>query len=143
MADSNIHLGDLTGYLARVNAQVPSISNRAELSFGMESIEDFEGDVPTILCYPGDQFSTQTGDTPRCRQSQKFSVNNIVICALTDLPTVLGELRAAIVGWPPDMYSEQFKFTHRNIRFAGPMALKADYIWWEEIYESSKQHIGQ
>lgn len=141
--DSNIHLGDMTGYIARLNDQMTTLREPVKLAWGMESLDNYEGGMPAILVYPSDQFSTQSGDSYRCRQSMKYSVTNLVICKIDDLPPVIGELRDAIVGWAPDAYSEQFKFTHRNIRYAGPMDIKADYIWWMELYESSKLHVGQ
>ncbi len=143
MIDSDIHLGDMTGYLERINDQMTTLATPASLAWMMESVK-LDVATPTIFVYPSDQFSTQSGESPRCRQSQKFSVTNMVICKIdTELPAVLKELRNAIVGWAPDNYSEQFKFTHRNIRYGGPMDIKGEHIWWMELYESSKQHIGQ
>ncbi len=135
---SDIHVGDLTEYIARINANV-TLTTPAELAWTSEPVDEFSDDVPTILCYPDEQFSSQTQDSSVCRQKVSFLVTNLIIADLADLPGVIKELRATIVGWQPDSNSEEFKITHRNIPFAGMASpVKAGYAWWYEKYESSK-----
>lgn len=133
---SEIIHGDMTSVIDRINFATSTLNCPAQYAFTMEAVDEFDQETPTCMVYPAEQFSSQAGDSPTCRQMTSPSIAVISVASVEDMPNVLKDVRTALLGWSPGTYYADLRFTHRNKPFGEPMDIRASYLWWLDMYET-------
>lgn len=132
---SLLSFGDVSEVVDRINEMQSTLKSPAELAWTTDPVDEFEKEVPTCLVYPAAQFSSQSRDSPTCRQETQLGVACIIITPLADLGLVVKDIREALLGWQVAPEYSILTFSHQNIPYGMPMDIKGKYVWWQELYQ--------
>jgi len=132
--------GDVSEVVDRLNAKMTTLASPAQVAWTKDPMDEFEHNVPTVLVYPAAQFSSQTRDSPVCRQEIQLSVVCLTVCEIDGLGVVLKDQRDALLGWQVAPEYSIMKLTHQNIPYGLPLDIKGKYIWWEDTYQVEYLH---
>jgi hypothetical protein len=105
-----------------------------EYAFTAEPFDDFDGRFPVVMVYPLSDSFSESGYDNRVVQEQVTELVCLIGCALTDLSTHVGEVRAAAVGWVAGGAWDALEAGGGSIE-----GLKGPYIWWRETFTARTQ----
>lgn len=112
--------------------QTSSLRPRVELAFTAEPIEDYSEELPVILVYP---LAYGAGDSIADNlviQNTQMQIACLLGCAIDQYEDLLGELRAAAMGWV--LNDGDAHYDAMELEGATIEGLKGGYIWWREVY---------
>lgn len=132
--------GDVSEVVARINSETTILNTPAALAWTKDPVDAFEQEVPTCLVYPAQQFSSQSRDSPVCRQEIQLSVVCLIVTRTDVMGEVIKQIRDAILGWQVAPEYSIFKFTHQNIPYGVPLDIKGEYMWWQDTYQAEYLH---
>jgi len=132
--------GDVSEVIARVNEKTTTLMTEAQHAWSTEPIDQFDLEAPTVLVYPGQQFSSQTQDSPTCRQQTSISVVLLIVVPIDNIAPVVQDVHNAVVGWQVAPEYDKFTYIMRNYPYGSPLEIKAGYMWWQMAIESSYLH---
>lgn len=137
---SDLAYGDVSEVIMRLNHQMTTLSEPAQFAWTTAPIDEFECEAPTVLVYPGQQFSSQTRDSPTCRQQTFISVVLLIVTPIDKIPMVVKDAHNAVIGWQVDQAYDKFTYVQRNYPYGVPLEIKAGYMWWQMTIECGYLH---
>jgi len=137
---SKLAYGDVTEVIDRLNDKMTTLNTPASLAWTTDPIDELEVSIPTVLVYPGQQFSAQAGDSPVCRQQTTIDVVLLIVAPLDILASVVEDTHKAILGYQIASENGQFVYTARNVPYGMPLEIKGNVVWWQMTIESSFLH---
>jgi len=132
---SMLAFGDVSDVVDRINAEATTLKSPAQHAWFTNPLDSFDSEIPSCVVYPNQQFSSQSRDSPVCRQLSQIGVTVLIVAPITELGVVVEDIRKALLGWQVGTNYGIMKFSHQNIPYAMPVEIKADHIWWSELYE--------
>jgi hypothetical protein len=101
-------------------------------AYTLVPLDDLSEDCPACFVLPiGEDAGQNTGDN-YVNQSLKTDWGFFVVCKVEDLDAVRRAIRAKLLGWTPDAYSDQTLFVRGEI-----LDLKGQYLWWRDVYRTT------
>ena len=137
---SKLAYGDVSDIVERLNTTMTTLKTRAVLAWTTDPVDEFDVVVPTILVYPGQQFSSQVGDSPVCRQRTTMDVVLLIVAPLDILATVVEDAHKSLIGYQVAPDYDQLVYTARNIPYGMPLDIKADMVWWQMTLSAGYLH---
>ncbi|RLC08114.1 MAG: hypothetical protein DRI24_23865 [Deltaproteobacteria bacterium] len=137
---SMLAYGDVSEIVNRLNDQMTLLETPAQLAWSTNPLDELEFDVPTVMVYPGQQFSSQSGDSPSCRQLTSISVILLIVTPIDSIGPVVKEVHDAILGYQIAPEYGILKYTHRNYPYGVPLEIKGKFIWWQMTVEADFLH---
>lgn len=132
---SELVYGDITGVVNRINSRVTTLKTPAEAAWTRDPVDELDKEVPLCLVYPSTQFSSQTQDSPTCRQNIQLNVVCLIVAPVATIYKPLKDIRQALLGWQVSPEYSIMKYTHQNVPFGAPLDIKGTYMWWQDTYE--------
>lgn len=125
----------ITEFIAHLSGD-SDVTPSVRYAFTTEPIDDMTDELPVIMVYPESYSASPSATDNFINQTMTVDVACLLGCAVADYETLLGELRASVLGLVIND-SDAFELSGANI-----VGIKGGFIWWKEVY-STREYLRQ
>lgn len=121
----------LADLVAKLDADCPALITSSQ-AWSMAPIDDMSTEAPAAFTFPMEESAGPNRQDNNVAQSLTTDWAIFVVCLLSELETVRGEIRDSMLGWQPTNLYDSTVFVSGQAE-----DIKGTYIWWRDVYRTS------